>query len=209
MESNATQNPENFGIETQPMLKQEARILTPKEYNRLRDAFREQKHKLLLDGMLYTAMRIEEFWRFLEHPEWFNYDRMNIHLPKGASLKVKAKMKERDINLSALGVRVIRDLVDAKRRGEITHISRRGWNDDLVRAARRAGLPLDGIVPKMTRKTYISWLMAVIPDDGLRIAASSGHSSATMITHYMNTPFSDAERNEIKLHIQGWNGRSI
>ena len=207
--------PENIQNQEKPakgLVVQKTRVLTPKEYNKIRDAFRQQEHKLIFDGLLYTSMRIEEFWRFIEHPEWFDYDRMCINLPAGASLKVKAKQKERTILLSALGVRVVRDLLDAVRAGKIKRISNRGWNDDITRAARRAGFQYEEhckIVPKLTRKTYISWCMAVIPDDGLRITASSGHDSETMIEHYLNLAFTPEERNEIKMHIQGWGGKSI
>jgi integrase len=214
MEPNNTQNQDNQQAKTtdeaKPMLKEEARILTPKEYNRLRNGFKQAKHKLLFDAMLYTGMRIEEFWRLVEHPEWFDYNRMCIHLPRGSILKLECHQKERDVLLSSLGTRAVNDLLDAVKKGEIKHITSRGWNDDIVRAARRAGFKnLDGFIPKMARKTYISWLMAIIPDDGLRIAASSGHTPTTMIEDYMNTPFTQDERNEIKMHIQGWGGKSI
>jgi integrase len=160
-------------------------------------------------------MRGEEFWRFIKHPEWFDYDRMCINLPSSATLKLTTggiKQKGRTILLSALGVRVVRDVLDSVRAGKIKKISNRGWNDDITRAARRAGFQYDEnckIIPKLTRKTYISWLMAVIPDDGLRITASSGHDSTTMLKHYINLAFSPEERNEIKMHIQGWGGKSI
>lgn len=209
MESDNTQNQEK---PAQGLCVQSTRVLTPKEYNKIRDGFRSQEHKLIFDGMLYSSMRVEEFWRFIEHPEWFNYDRMCIILPPSATLKVKVKQKGRTILLSALGVRIIRDVLDAVRSGKIKHISSRGWNDNITRAARKAGFQYDEnclICPKMTRKTYISWLMAVIPDDGLRITASSGHTSTTMIEHYLNLAFTNEERNEIRMHIQGWGGKSI
>lgn len=209
MESDNTQNQEKQAM---GLVVGDTRVLTPKDYNKVRDGFKKQEHKLIFDGLIYTCMRVEEFWRFIGHPEWFDYDRMCINLPPGATLKVKVKQKGRTILLSALGVRVVRDLLDAVRAGKIKEISNRGWNDDISRAARRAGFQHDPnckIVPKMTRKTYISWLMAVIPDDGLRITASSGHDSSTMIRHYLNLAFTDQERNEIKMHIQGWGGKSI
>ena len=215
MEPNNTQNDTNIASqnnanESSAMIKADARILTPRDYNKFRDGFKSKHHKLLFDATLYSGMRIEEFWRMIEHPEWFDYNRMCIHLPRGSILKVKCKQKERDVLLSSLGTRIIKDLFDSVRAGEIKHISRRGWNDDIVRAARRAGFSnLNGFVPKMARKTYISWMMAVIPDDGLRISASSGHSPSTLIGHYLNTPFTPEERNEIKMHIQGWGGKSI
>jgi len=210
MEPDKTQNQGNEVSESKHMLVSEAWILTPKDYNRIRDGFKQQSHKLLFDGMLYTGMRIEEFWRFIEHPEWFNYERSYIQLPIGSIKKPEAKQKERKVLLSALGTRICKELLDAVRRGEIKHISRRGWSDDLMRAAKRAGIKdTTGLTPKMARKTYISWLMAVMPEDGLRISSSSGHDTQTMIAHYLSTPFTDDERKEIKMHVQGWGGRSI
>jgi integrase len=212
MEPNNTQNQDNHA---QRLSVERVMVLTPKDYNKLRDGFKQTEHKLIFDGMLYSSMRVEEFWRFIQHPEWFNYDRMCIILPPSATLKLTTggvKQKGRTILLSALGVRIIRDVLDAVRAGKIKKISSRGWNDDLTRAARRAGFQYDEnalIVPKMTRKTYISWLMAVIPEDGLRITNSSGHTSTTMIEHYLNLAFTNDERNEIRMHIQGWGGKSI
>lgn len=212
MEHDNTQNQEKHAM---GLVVGDTRVLTPKEYNRIRDSFKKQEHKLIFDGLIYTAMRVEEFWKFIDHPEWFDYDRMCINLPPRATLKAtkgKSKRKGRTVLLSALGVRIIRDVLDAVRAGKIKKISNRGWNDDITRAARRAGFQYEEhckITPKLTRKTYISWLMAVIPDDGLRITASSGHDSDTMIDFYLNLAFSDQERNEIRMHIQGWGGKSI
>lgn len=190
------------------MFKGETRILTPKEYNRLRDGLLKPHHKIMFDGLLYTGMRLEEFWRFIDHIDWFSQDRMCIHLPKGSSLKVKAKMQERDVNLSSLGTRVVRDLIDAIKRGDVRKVSNRAWNDLLKRAAMRAKFNPKGFTPKTTRKTWTSWLMSTYPEDGLRIAANAGHDTATMQKHYMNTPFSPEERTAIKMHVQGWNGRT-
>jgi len=191
---------------TEILIKQGARVLTPEEYKTLRSAL-NPKHKLIFDGMLFTGMRIAEFWRFVDHPQWFHPGRQYIDLPKGASLKKKAKMQERMIMLSHMGNRAIEDLVDAINRGEIEKISRVGWNDNLKRAAINSGLDLKGIVPKMTRKTWVSWLMVTYPEDGLRVAASSGHDTKTMQYHYLNLPFSRQEQQEIKGYVIGWGGR--
>ena len=165
-------------------------------------------HRLLYDGMLFTGMRIQEFWRFAQHPEWFHPARQYIELPPGSILKVKAKQKERSVMLSNIGTRAITDLVSAIKRKEIEQITQAGWRQDLVRAAIKSGLDLKGITPKMLRKTWVSWLMAIYPEDGLRIASSAGHDIRTMQNHYLSLPFSNVERERIRFYVHGWGGRS-
>ena len=184
---------------------QGAQILTPTEYDLLRDQL-NPSHRLIWDGMIFTGMRVQEFWRFVEHPEWFHPDRSYVELPKGAILKVKAKQKERMVLLSNVGVRAIKDLVSAIKRGEVEPISVAGWRQNLVRAATKANIPLRGLTPKMARKTWVSWLMAVYPTDGLRIAASMGHDTGTLIRHYLNLPFAQHEREQIRMYVSGWGG---
>jgi len=142
--------------------------------------------KVLLDGMLFTGMRGEEFWRFLQHPEWFDHDRGVIHLPPAAVLKKKAKQKERDIYPSNWGLTVIERLFDY----ELRKISRISWRATLIRASKRANLSPEGITLKMTRKTWESWLVASYPAMTLQIALSQGHSSLTALNHYVNIAFS-------------------
>lgn len=187
------------------IIKNDTRILTPLEYEQIRGHL-NTIHRVRFDASLFSYMRDVEFGRFILHPDWFMPERMCIHLPVGSILKVKAKQKERDVLLSNIGVRAIVDLKDHIRKGDIKPISRRGWNDDLTRAARKAGLDTTGIVPKMARKTFISWLMSSFPRDSDRITSASGHSHQTLIDHYLNTPFSTEERAKIYIYTQGWGG---
>ncbi|MFA5410046.1 MAG: hypothetical protein WC343_14830 [Bacilli bacterium] len=184
---------------------QGAQILTPAEYDRLRDQL-NPTHRLIWDGMIFTGMRIEEFWRFVEHPEWFHPARSYVELPKGSILKVKAKQQERAVLLSNVGVRAIKDLTSAITRGEVERISTAGWRQNIVRAATKAELPLKGLTPKMARKTWVSWLMAVYPTDGLRIASSMGHDTGTLIRHYLTLAFAQHEREQIRMYVSGWGG---
>ncbi len=189
------------------IIKEGAQILSPKEY----EAIREQMnpgHRLIFDGMLFSGMRIEEFWRFVKNPMWFHPDRQYIELPRGSILKVAAKQKERSVILSNIGTRAIRDLVSAIARGEVKPISKVGWNQNLKRAAGKAGVNSRGIMAKMTRKTWVSWLMVIYPSDGLRISASSGHTIGIMQRHYLSLPFSTAEREQIKMYVVGWGGNA-
>ena len=187
-----------------PLIRQKTRILPPDEYRALRAALRT-RHKVLLDGMLFTGMRGEEFWRFLQHPEWFDHDRGVIHLPPAAMLKKKAKQIERDIYLSNWGLTVIERLFDY----ELQKISRISWRATLIRASKRANLSPRGITPKMTRKTWESWLVASYPAMTLQIALSQGHSSLTALNHYVNIAFSLSETLEMKKYVTGFCGLSV
>ena len=186
---------------------QGAQILNAREYDQIRDNL-NPTHRHIFDGLMFTGMRIEEFWRFVAHPEWFHPDRQYVELPRGSILKVKAKQKERMVLLSNVGVRAVKDMVHSIKRGDIQHITRQGWRENLQRAATKAGLSIKGITPKMCRKTWVSWLMAVYPEDGLRIAASMGHDTTTLINHYLGLPFSNSEREQIRTYVSGWGGRS-
>jgi integrase len=187
------------------IIKEGAQILSPKEYEAIREQL-NPGHRLIFDGMLFTGMRIEEFWRFVKNPMWFHPDRQYVELPRGSILKVAAKQKERTVILSNIGTRAIRDLVSAIARGEVKVISKVGWNQDLKRAAAKAGVNPRGIMAKMARKTWVSWLMVIYPSDGLRISASSGHTIGIMQRHYLSLPFSTEEREQIKMYVVGWGG---
>lgn len=189
------------------IIKQGAQILNPDEYEQMREQF-NPKHRLIFDGMLFTGMRLEEFWRFVANPQWYHPGRQYIELPPGSILKVKAKQRERLVMLSNIGTRAITDLVSAIRRKEIEHITQAGWRQNLIRAATKANLDLRGITPKMLRKTWVSWLMAAYPEDGLRVASSAGHDIRTMQVHYLSLPFSQVERERIRFYVIGWGGRS-
>lgn len=184
-----------------------AQILSPDEYERLRGEL-NQDHRLIFDGLLFTGMRVEEFWAFTENPHWFQPDRQYIHLTRIAIKKVRTRYKERSVMLSNIGNRAIRDLVSAIQDERIKRISRMGWGEDLKRAARKANIDPAGIVPKMCRKTWVSWLMVTYPEDGLRIAASLGHDIRTMQEHYLSLPFSNVEREQIRPYVIGWGGRT-
>jgi integrase len=184
-----------------------ARVLTPEEYEALRSSL-SPDHRPIFDGLIFTGMRGTEFKRFTQHPEWHDSTRMYIGLPKTASLKAKARVRERPVLLSTLGNRVIRDIADSAKRGKIYFGSRQTWVNNLIRAAEKAGLDPEGIMPKMARKTWVSWLMASYPEDAMRISFAMGHDIRTMQEHYLNMPFSRQEIDSIKPYVQGWGNHS-
>lgn len=181
-----------------PILKMNSRVLRPGEFKALRRELKPHL-QLIVDGLLYSHMRTEEFWRLLEHPEWYKSDREVIDLPRGSILKVKARQKERTVLLSYMGVRAIEEIT----RSSLTSISRKVLGEDLKRAAVRAGIDPTGISPKMLRKTYISWLMATMPEKSLFIATSAGHTPQVMIDHYLNVGLGKYKE-DITPFVAGW-----
>ena len=190
------------------ILRNGTRVLYPSEFIAIR-AEMNYKHQLIFDGMLFTGMRIVEFWRFVGHPEWLKPTRKCIDLPRGSMLKVKAKQAERTVLLSNWGLRSIEALEDYMKVNKIVPISKQGWQQAVRGAATRAVEKGDlvttkGIVPKMTRKTWISWLLVTHPIHEGSIAISSGHDVATMLRHYTGLGFPSHEIEAMQMYTAGW-----
>lgn len=186
------------------ILKQGARILHPNEYEKLREEL-NLRHKLIFDGIFFTGMRSSEFWTFLENPQRYDVNTRTIEVP---SPRTKSKKQEsRTVYLTFLGERVIKDVINSANREDIVKISRMGWNDNVTRAALKAGIGIEGIVPKMTRKTWTAWLMSIFSDDTFRIADSMGLDANFLRREYLNSPFNEEEIERIKWYLQGWGGR--
>lgn len=170
-----------------------------------------REHRLLFDGLIFTGMRGTEFEMFMNNLDWFDARRQCISLPTSAILKSKTKFRERDVLLSDMGVRAIEDLSYAITKDGLESFTREAWRQDLKRAAIKADIPVVGIVPKMSRKTCVSWLVSAFSksDRGnisLLIAASMGHDLQTMMQHYLSIPFSPQERQDIETFTRGWGG---
>ncbi|MDD5419609.1 MAG: hypothetical protein PHV57_07155 [Methanomicrobiaceae archaeon] len=192
------------------IVKQRTRVLYPREARVLRAelSFRNQ---LIFDAMLYTGMRTVEFWRFIEHPDWYKPSRKAIDLPHGAMMKKKAKQAERTVLLSNAGVQAIETLLSymKKHPGEVRPISRQNWLETLQRAALKAMekgelSSIVGVVPKMTRKTWVSWLLATYPEREGSISLSMGHDLRTMLKHYAGLGWPGSARDEMRIYTSGW-----
>ena len=189
------------------ILKNNVRILTASEYELIRVNMKPH-HRLIIDGLLFSGMRIEEFWSTLDDKESIDVGRGYIAIKKVCIRKKKSiySTSGRDIPLSHFGTRAWTDLYDAYKRKEVKRISNVALGTALARACVRAGISETGIMPKSLRKTWVSWLMAIYPNDGLRIAAGIGHSADIMTKHYLNLPFSQDERDKIRPYVSGWGG---
>lgn len=196
----------------EPILKQDTRVLYPSEYRAIRSnlSFRNQ---LRLDGLLFSGMRGVEFERFLEHPDWYKPSRRAIDLPKGSVLKRKAKQAERTVLLSNAGVQAIETLISYRRQNpdDLQPISRQAWTETLSLAAGKAVkegrlASIEGVAPKMTRKTWASWLLATHSHREGSVSLSLGHDIRTMLRHYAGLGWPPQAIQEIKSYTAGWGG---
>jgi integrase len=185
---------------TDIILKQGGRILFPSDYEKLRVQM-PQYYQIICDAFLLSGLRPVEFERF--QSSWYRGSRRVIVLPKGACLKEKCEFKERTITLSLAGCDAFDKLttVMIKHKGkEIPVIQmlpkRVAFRDALLRYAKLAGIPPEGITPKMFRKTLVSWLVACYPEKSLYIQASMGHNQDTIVKNYLGLGF---PRDEIDL----------
>ena len=183
------------------IIRQDTRILTPREYRLLRENL-NAKYQIISDVLLNTGMRVEEFWDLLDHSQWYDPARRCIDLPKGAIKKKKAIYQERTILLTPDGCDALKTLYAAN--GSIRYTSRVNMGAALKRAASAARIGDQGIVPKMFRKTLVSWLIACYPDRAFQISASIGHELETMRVHYANLGFQQRDVEEMQRFLQGW-----
>lgn len=179
------------------------RILTPDEYELLRGQLTENTkthHQTLLDGILFTGMRGEEYRRFLQHPEWYDVERRSIQLKRDAVKKKKVVIVERDVRLSNFGVRAIGSLINWK----LSMPNKSSWRKTLRLAAEKSGIGVEGVNTRMTRKTWESWLLASYPDNLAHILLSQGHTQTVAIGHYLSVKFTPEEKQKIKTYTEGW-----
>lgn len=184
-----------------------SRILTPKEYARLRENLDPNVgYRIIIDCLLNTGLRIVEFWNLSKHKEWYHGSARLIDLPaSGACKKPKCKRTDRTIKLTAGGCRALDMLFGS----ELDFRDRTAMREALIRAAVKAGLGKEGINPKMFRKLLISWLFECRKDlgiDSADITVSMGHSEDTMIDNYLGIGFQPEDHADMVAFLKGWGG---
>jgi integrase len=186
------------------IVKQDTRVLTPKWYNKMREHL-SPKYNAICDVLLHTGMRMPEFIKFTQHPEWYDARRRCIELPKTAIRKKKTIYKTRQVNLTLDGCKAVEHLQKLMN-DNMSIPTRQSMQGVLENAAKNAGLPdgTKGICPKMYRKTIVSWLMAAFPEWGFKIANNMGHSLDVMNEHYTNLSFAKEDMDDIKKFLKGW-----
>ena len=174
----------------------EVRILRPVEFEKLRDAMDVNTRKICT-ALLLTGMRYAELQRFRGNPDWL--DGKFVYLPRGSMLKVKAKQRERAIRLRDMGRTLVPDLFQSS----YLLPQLPALDMKLRRLSKRIleGAPVNN---KTFRKTWESWFVFYYPDKSLQIALSQGHTTTTRYEHYLNIPFVDEDRKEMRKWVEGW-----
>jgi len=143
-------NPQYTEFKT-PIIRQNTRILRPKEFEALLVGCPKIEYKTMLQALMYTGMRYIEMKRFQKHPEWFDGD--FVHLSEEASKKKKRTQKERWVRLNNQGKIIIQFFVKLEK----SLPTYQSWIENLRCWASRVNLDPKGINVKTTRKTWESW----------------------------------------------------
>jgi integrase len=181
-----------------PILRSDTRILRPREFRVLLNAVPLLDQQTQLQMLLLTGMRYIEAKRFQSYPSWWDGD--FIHMPREACRKDKRTQQERWIRLNNQGKTIIRYFVKCRR----PLPTNQAWGMAMKRWGRAAGLDPVGLCAKTTRKTWESWLMFYYPQQFHVITQSQGHTTTTSLQHYLNMPFTDVDRLEMKDYVEGW-----
>lgn len=181
------------------IMRSKVRILRPVEYKQLLTGCPKTELKTALQALMYTGMRYIEMKRFQKYPSWYDGVQF-IHLPKESVHKQKRTQMERCVRLSPPGRIIIEYFINSKYKLPTYQT----WQENLQTWAKRAGLTPDGLCSKTTRKTMESWLTFYYPQRGLEIALSQGHTTVTSLRHYLNMPFTEIDRLQMKEYVEGW-----
>jgi integrase len=180
------------------IIKQNTRIMTPDTYAKLRE-YLNPEYKIICDVLLNTAMRVEELRWFSQHPEAYKASRRCVSL---SSKKVKVVRVERDIMLTLRGCGAIELFIKVN-----PYIAQRAAMGEALKfAATESGIGVEGISPKMFRKTYLSWLVAAIPENYFVIAMSAGHTLNILQKHYAGIAFQREDVVAMRAYVKGWGG---
>lgn len=174
------------------------RILRPCEAIQLIDFIPKRNHEIQFKALLLSGVRYVEAQRLFEHPEWF--DGRFIHLPSTAVKKAKRKQMERWVRINPLGREIIKNFLLLEKNLPTWQT----WSENLRRWATKSGLDPNGLSPKTTRKTWESWLTFYYPDKLTNIVLSQGHTVLTAIQHYINMPFVEKDKQDMREFVEGW-----
>jgi integrase len=186
------------------IVKDSTRVLTPKEYKKLCEQL-PPHYIAICDVLLHTGMRMPEFIKFSQHPEWYDPRRRCIELPTKAIRKKKTVYKTRQVNLTLAGCDAVKHF--QKMIADNMKIPcRQSMLGVLCNAAIAAKLADGdkGICPKMFRKTMVSFLMTAFPEKMFKIASNMGHTLEVMQIHYTNLSFAPEDTDDIKKFLKGW-----
>ena len=182
-------------METIKILKNDVRIYRPGEVKAIIDAIPKVDHKDKFEALLYTGCRYTELQWLFKHPESFQSS--TILMP---SMKPEARHKERYIRLNNNGKRAVTYFLRSK-----TNLpAHSGWDENLIRWCKKAGVEPLGICCKSSRKSWESWLATMYPHNFQHIFLSQGHTDKVSLEYYLMLPFNDKDKEDMKFYTDGW-----
>lgn len=174
------------------------RIMRPSEATTLINGIQKRDNEIKLKALLFSGLRFVEAQRLYDHHGW--YDGGFIRLPEMAVKKALRRQRQRYVRLSPLGREIVRNFLDCN-----TNLpSWQTWRENLHRWAENAHLDATGFSPKSTRKSWESWLVFYYPDRLANILLSQGHTFTTSIQHYLNMPFTEEDKRDMREFVEGW-----
>jgi len=182
-------------METINIIKNGVRILRPQEFKKLIEAIPKMDHKDKLEALLYTGCRYTELQWLYKNQR--NFDGTTVLMP---STKPEARHKQRYIRLNNNGKRAVTYFLRSKRNLP----AHTGWDENLQRWCKKAGIDKEGICCKTTRKTWEAYLATSYPNNFQHIFLSMGHTDRVSLEYYMMLPFNPEEIEQIKFYTEGW-----
>ena len=178
------------------------RILTPVDFDKLRDQAPTSTEKFLLDMMLNTGMRYVELQRYIksiENEKWFDKKRNKIVLPSNAT----KTFVSRNVLLTPEFTNILSRELE-RDNPEIPLVTYQTLDNRLKRWAINADIETPNILAVKTfRKTWESWLVSA-NRNVLKILSSQGHSSTTALNFYLTCGFTKEEIDEMIERTRGW-----
>jgi len=178
--------------------KHAVRIFRPWELKAIVKAIPKKDYKIRFEALLYSGMRYAELNAI--HGQIEIYDDKWIHLTPHIIKKVKAKIKDRYVILSPYGKRVMEDYLNLDK----AMPDYKTWRQNLRRWAKFADVNQDYMSSKSLRKTWESYLMTSYPHWQTQIFISQGHTELTALKYYVNLPFDEKDKREMKSIVAGW-----
>jgi Phage integrase family. len=180
-------------------LKGEVRILTPGEYQKIKNVIPQKRHRTLFDILMITGMRYIEVQRLWDHREWYLRKDNIIHLPEEAQKKHKRSQLERTIHPLPGMFELLMDNFFEERKSP----AESNWNRDLRKWAEDAGINPYGLSAKTTRKTIESWMIKAGMLES-SVCLRQGHDNLTSMRHYQGLAFSEDELKGIRKQLTAW-----
>jgi len=184
------------------VVKNDTCVLLPREAAKMFELMGPE-HRIFFQGLLHSHMRVEEYRWFIDHPEAYKPSRRCISLPAEAIKKTDTVFKERDVILSIKGCQIIESLISLKLKKKDL-VSRQAMNVYLDKIAIQAQIGRDYICPKMMRKTFISWAVAIYPEKHAWINSSAGHTSDIQLRNYLGVAFNRLDLEDMRTELKGW-----